>query len=167
MRKLIHKLSKESLLYKSPIHGLKHWITVERNGLYLAKFNGADTYMISLFSYLHDCKREDEYTDPKHGHRAAEYAFHIRDEFIDLNDENFEKLYHALKYHNQSLDTADLNISTCWDADRLDLDRVGIYPDPNRLFNTEAKRIAEEVDLTLLDQQPKKNWTYSEDQPND
>jgi uncharacterized protein len=163
MRKLIHKLSKESLLYQSPIHGLKHWITVERNGLYLATFNDADPYMISLFAYLHDCKRENEYADLKHGHRAAEYAHQIREEFIDLNNEKFDKLYHALKYHSQRLDTDDVTISTCWDADRLDLDRVGIYPDPDRLFNAEAKRIAEEVDLTVLDEQPKKKWLSSAD----
>ena len=28
---------------------------------------------------------------------------------------------------------------TCWDADRLDLGRVGIRPDPRRLFTAAAR----------------------------
>ncbi|MEI6420964.1 MAG: hypothetical protein WCP55_02025, partial [Lentisphaerota bacterium] len=55
-------------------HGIKHWQRVERNGLKIAEKNGADEDVIRLFAYLHDCKRENEYTDPLHGPRAAAYA---------------------------------------------------------------------------------------------
>lgn len=158
MRNLIHKLSKESLLYGSPIHGLKHWITVERNGLYLSQFNEANQEIVSLFSYLHDCQRVNEYTDAEHGFRAAEYAHSIRSEFINLNDADFEKLYYAIEWHNHGRLSEDDTISTCWDADRLDLDRVGIYPSSDYLTNPEAKRIADEFDYVLLDEQPSTDW---------
>ena len=35
-------------------------------------------------------------------------------------------------------------------ADRLDLLRVGIMPDADRLYNKEAKRIANETDFLVL-----------------
>lgn len=34
---------------------------------------------------------------------------------------------------------ADITVQTCWDADRLDLGRVGIRPDPDRLCTSAAK----------------------------
>jgi uncharacterized protein len=37
---------------------------------------------------------------------------------------------------------ADNTIQTCWDADRLDLGRVGIVPDPSRLCTAAAKEPA-------------------------
>ena len=44
-----------------------------------------------------------------------------------------------------------ITINTCWDADRLDLGRVGITPDSKYLFNAEAKRIADENDYKVLE----------------
>ena len=158
MRELIHRLSKESKLYKSPIHGLKHWISVERNGLYLAKFNEANKRIVSLFSYLHDCQRENEFIDPEHGLRAAEYAHSLRGELLDLDDNDFDLLYFALQWHNHGQLSDNVTISTCWDADRLDIDRVGIYPDEKYLSSPEAKRIANDIDLAILDRQKSNNW---------
>ena len=40
---------------------------------------------------------------------------------------------------------ADITVQTCWDADRLDLGRVGIIPRPDRLCTEEAR------DPVLLD----------------
>ena len=34
---------------------------------------------------------------------------------------------------------ADITVQTCWDADRLDLGRVGIRPDPRRLCTAAAR----------------------------
>ena len=39
------------------------------------------------------------------------------------------------------LTTDDLTVMACWDADRLDLGRVGIRVDPKRLFTTTAQDI--------------------------
>jgi hypothetical protein len=44
--------------------------------------------------------------------------------------------------HAKGLIEADVTVQTCWDADRLDLGRVGIVPDPARLCTAAAKESA-------------------------
>jgi uncharacterized protein len=143
-------LERESLLFNSPIHGVKHWQTVERNAHYLANFNKADIEVLSYFAYFHDCMRENEHRDKGHGPRAASFAKQHRD-FIPLNDIQFKQLTNACKGHTYGERPECITINTCWDADRLDLLRVGIMPDANRLHNKEAKRIANEADFLALD----------------
>ena len=58
--KIINLLKEYAELFHSEIHGISHWKTVERNGLYLAKFSGADPKVVSLFAYFHDCMREND-----------------------------------------------------------------------------------------------------------
>ena len=142
-------LKAESGFIDSRIHGLKHWQTVERNGHYLADFNGADKKVLSYFAYFHDCMRENEYRDKGHGPRAAVFAKKHRD-IIPLNAVQFKQLTDACKGHTYGKRPECITINTCWDADRLDLGRVGITPDANRLFNTEAKRIADTWDFLEL-----------------
>jgi uncharacterized protein len=142
-------LKAESGFIDSRIHGLKHWQTVERNGHYLADFNGADKKVLSYFAYFHDCMRENEYRDKGHGPRAAVFAKKHRD-IIPLNEMQFKQLTDACKGHTYGKRPECITINTCWDADRLDLGRVGITPDADRLFNTEAKRIADTWDFLKL-----------------
>ena len=47
----------------------------------------------------------------------------------------------ALKYHSDGYTDADLTVQVCWDADRLDLGRVGIKPAPHRLCTASAKSV--------------------------
>jgi len=61
------------------MHGLSHWQAVERNGHYLSRFIDADIKVISYFAYSHDCMRENDDIDPKHGHRGAMFAEVHRD----------------------------------------------------------------------------------------
>ena len=146
---IIKKLQKDSLLFNSHLHGLTHWQTVEKYGLYLAKYSKADVSVVSLFAYFHDCKRENEDYDPKHGYRGAEYAKEIRT-LIPLTDDQFDSLYKACAGHTGGLNASNNTIATCWDADRLDLGRVGILPDPDLLFTDEAKRLAETGDILKI-----------------
>jgi len=44
-------------------------------------------------------------------------------------------------------------VATCWDADRLDLGRVGIKPDARYLFSDEAKEIANAAGFSVLGKQ--------------
>lgn len=126
-------------------HGLSHWRKVEENGLNLAKENGADKLVISLFAYLHDSRRENEDEDEDHGLRAS----HLLDELIEaevisISDLQYQQLAQALIWHNSDLARSDdITVQTCWDADRLDLGRVGMTPDPKRLFTKEGKKLAE------------------------
>tara|TARA_B100002019_G_C20943408_1_gene437969 strand:- start:137 stop:583 length:447 start_codon:yes stop_codon:yes gene_type:complete len=141
---LINQIKKDTNIWRSPIHGLRHWKNVEENGLFLAHGKNINLKIISYFSYLHDCCRENENSDPLHGPRAARYAKRNR-ELFDLNDVDFKKLIRACSGHTFAEPSNTINLDhevlICWDADRLDLTRVGIRPDPERLFTKEAKMI--------------------------
>jgi uncharacterized protein len=136
---LIKRLKLEFALNWRGIHGVRHWSRVRINGLYLAKLNGANTEIIELFAFLHDSKRENDNEDPLHGQRGAEFAETLRNTLIKLNDHDFELLKYACKYHSDGLTEGDITVQTCWDADRLDLGRVGILPNPKYLCTVEAK----------------------------
>ncbi len=147
--KLLEKLEKESLFYNSSIHGIKHWKVVETNGHYLASFTSADIEVISYFAYIHDCMRKNEYEDIKHGLRGARFAEKHRS-IIDLNEAQFKQLTDACKGHTDGKMSDCVTIQTCWDADRLDIGRVGIIVSSEFLFSSEAKRIANSKDFSVL-----------------
>ncbi|MCD6286826.1 MAG: hypothetical protein J7M39_13020 [Anaerolineae bacterium] len=105
----------------------------------LAQINGANTAVVEYFAFLHDIKRLNDGRDPHHGQRSADFARTIRNTLIHLDDTQFEQLIYACAEHTRGLTDTDITIGTCWDADRLDLARVGIIPDPKRLC-TEAAR---------------------------
>ena len=147
---LLTLLETHSLLFHSDYHGLDHWRRVERNGLYLCEFNYAHKDVVSHFAYFHDSMRENEWEDPEHGPRAAAFLKQHREK-IALDDDAFKLLCRACSGHTHGHKSADETIMTCWDADRLDLGRVGIQPDSKYLFNDEAKRIADKHDFESLD----------------
>jgi uncharacterized protein len=146
---LINLLKKESLLFDSPIHGFYHWQTVERNGLYLSQFSGADSKVVVYFAYFHDCMRENENTDPKHGPRGAEFA-KLHQNILGLTNSQLDKLCLACSSHTYGHQSNCPTITTCWDADRLDIGRVGVIPNSKYLFNAEAKRISDQGDRKSL-----------------
>jgi len=121
-------------------HGVAHWARVLENGLKLAEQTKADVEVVTLFAVLHDSRRINEVTDPDHGPRAAEFAGRLRGHVFELNDIQFRLLQRACEGHTHERTHPDLTIQTCWDADRLDLGRVGITPHPSRLCTEIAKR---------------------------
>lgn len=141
-QRLIKRLSVVSEMFYSSLHGIDHWRRVERNGLHLSKFTQADTAIVSCFAYLHDCMRMSEGHDPEHGKRGAAYAKELRGDILTLDDEQLETLCHACEWHTAGRHTDNITVATCWDADRLDLGRVGITPSEKYLLTDEAKRIA-------------------------
>jgi uncharacterized protein len=124
---------------RSSIHGVDHWVRVERNGLYLAGKTGADPVVVSLFALFHDSRRKNDGFDPGHGLRGAEYARSLRGELTILADGAFELLLFACAHHTDRRRVDDITVAACWDADRLELGRVGIAP-RERFFNTEPAR---------------------------
>ena len=122
------------------LHGPDHWQRVRENGLRIAHhYKIAKVEMVELFAYLHDCCRESDGTDPQHGPRAAEFAESLRGSLIDLEDEIFELLRIAIAGHTTGGAHDSLMVGICWDADRLDLGRVGIQPAPRYLCTDFAK----------------------------
>lgn len=125
-------------------HGVSHWARVRHNGLLLAEHTGANRKVVEYFSFIHDLGRDNEFHDPDHGARAAEIAAQIAGDLIDVTAAELRLLQDACAGHSNGHMVADVTVMTCWDADRLDLGRVGIRPDPQRLCN-EAARAPEVV----------------------
>lgn len=119
-------------------HGLGHWERVRENGLKLARKTDADTLLVQSFAYLHDCCREDDFSDPEHGPRAAVFLIEISGE-LALAPERPTLLYEAIRDHTEVLHHRNPTIATCWDADRLDIGRVGKKPQ-ERFLSTAAAR---------------------------
>ena len=121
------------------IHGVSHWSRVRNNGLKLATHTGANRQVVELFAFLHDSCRLDDGYDREHGRRAARFAETLLGTHIFLPDHDFELLVHACTNHTWGNTVADITVQTCWDADRLDLGRVGTIPNPKRLCTAAAK----------------------------
>ena len=124
----------------SHIHGELHWRTVGANGLWLAEpLDGADTLVIFLFALLHDSMRVNDSIDPEHGPRAAAFAGELHAEGVcPPHAAQLETLQYACFEHTNGLVSDDPTVGACWDADRLDLPRVGIQPDPARFSTARA-----------------------------
>jgi uncharacterized protein len=122
------------------IHGWPHWVRVRENGERLAAVTGADLEVVEPFALLHDIARRNDAYDPRHGARAAELVLTLAGRLLRLDRLQLEQLTFACARHTEGLLDADATIQTCWDADRLDLGRVGIEPDPARLCTDAARR---------------------------
>ena len=126
-------------LPRHSIHGPAHWARVRYNGLLLSRECGADWQVVELFAFIHDSQRYDDGFDPDHGPRAADYALRTCGNLFQLSDSQLTKLVQACTGHTHEHLTSCVTVQTCWDADRLDLARVGIIPDPYYLGTDLAK----------------------------
>lgn len=138
-RELWKYVSEEKRSASSPIHGLTHWRRVYENGLMIAKETGANIDLVELFALFHDSCRFNDGKDHNHGRRAAKWVASMRSDFSDLPEDLFQFLLEALRDHTHVRHTDNIHIAACWDADRLDLDRVGKTP-REEFMNTEIGR---------------------------
>lgn len=130
------------------IHGAPHWARVRANGLRLAQLTGASTNVVEYFAFMHDVCRKNDDEDPYHGLHASDFARQLHGQLV-LTDKEFDELITACALHNDGyISGYSTTILTCWDADRLDLGRVFIKPNP-RYLCTDAAR-----DPQMLD------WSY-------
>ena len=118
------------------IHGLAHWARAMANGLRLAPLTGADPEVVSLFAIFHDSLRHYDGTDVHHGPRAAKW---IRTLDLGITPQQQALLVEACAGHTNALHSSDPTVGTCWDADRLDIGRIGVEVDPFYM-STEAAR---------------------------
>ena len=110
------------------IHGPAHWKAVLANGMLLADALQVDRSFVAVFALLHDCRRENEWDDPLHGARAAGVASELNGRYFDFASDRLASLTEALRLHDAGQVHADIHISCCWAADRIELRRVGIEP---------------------------------------
>jgi len=120
-------------------HGVVHWARVLENGLRVAAATGADAEVVTLFALFHDARRVNESWDDGHGRRGGDFARTLRGSLVHLDDARFELLFDACDRHTDGHTTGDPTLLACWDADRIDLGRVGITPRAARL-GTDAGR---------------------------
>ena len=122
-------------------HGVLHWARVLENGLRVADVNGADREVVTLFALFHDARRLNESRDHGHGQRGGDFARTLRGSLVHLDDAQFTLFYEACRLHTDGHTDADPTLQACWDADRLDLGRVGITPAPHRLCTAAARSL--------------------------
>ena len=137
---LVAHLRKEFRLDWHGIHGASHWARVRFHGVSLARGLGLDPRVPALFGLVHDSQRYNDDHDPEHGPRAADYAYWLwRKGVIALDAASMALLREACHGHSDGHVEAHPLVQVCWDADRLDLGRVGICPDPRYLCTVAAK----------------------------
>jgi len=105
----------------------------------MARVNGAREDVVELFAFLHDSQRLHDGTDREHGARAADYALKLNREVLLFDRLGLELLTYAVRHHSDELLEADITVQTCWDADRLDLGRVGMTPRVEKLCTEEVR----------------------------
>ena len=142
---LVAMLRREFALEWKSIHGAPHWARVRRNGLRIAAVTNASRRVVELFAFLHDARRLHDGGDREHGARAALLVRELGAGPLAISGEEAELLAYACRHHSDGLIEADVTVQTCWDADRLDLGRVGIRPDPERLCTTAARRLCADL----------------------
>ena len=134
-------------------HGLSHWQRVERNGFILSMENGAirkdiNIKVVRYFAYLHDKCRLNDWADLEHGVRTADMLPTIRNTILkDFTDEEMALLEKACRYHTTEQRTGIPTIDVCFDADRLDLGRVGIEPNPKLMATEQGAYYAANIHL--------------------
>ena len=137
LRRLIDAVYAGSTSRDSMLHGEGHWKCVAWTGSELADHvPRCDRAAVLLFALLHDTQRLNDGHDP----RAASFArdLHARG-LIAPPAETLELLCDACHDHTAGTTSDDPTVGTCWDADRLNLWRVGMRPDPRWLSTTPAK----------------------------
>lgn len=122
------------------IHGASHWARVRWTGLALCERTGANRTVVELFAMVHDVCRDNDHHDPLHGARAARFLHELRGSVISISDTEADLLAFACTHHSDGHTEADVTVKTCWDADRLDLGRVSIRPQPRYLCTAAAKQ---------------------------
>ncbi|OUV22096.1 MAG: hypothetical protein CBC55_04690 [Gammaproteobacteria bacterium TMED95] len=142
----------EERLSPNGLHGCRHWERVLINGLLLEQvlpdYVCADT--IYLFALFHDSKRMREGEDPGHGARGAAFFNECVDKGLITFREHLgapnaneviANVSRACTRHSENLFDDEPHVAACFDADRLDLERVSIYPDREKLnFQTAISR---------------------------
>lgn len=129
----------------SETHAVSHWDRVYENGLKLLD-EGVRPKVLEAFAYTHDVCRNSDRRDLDHGPRAAEEALPaIRHTLLAfLDDEEFDLLVEACREHTACRGSIHPTVNACCDADRLDLTRIHVAPDPDKMCSPKGRVLAAE-----------------------
>lgn len=130
----------------SKVYGPEHWKRVAVAGVELCReMPGADPLVVLRFALLHDSQRYTDSTDPGHGRRGGALARELLRGDEALSAAQVDQVVKACALHTAGQTTPDPTIGVCWDADRLNLWRVGSRPDP-AFLSTEAAGTLERIE---------------------
>lgn len=125
------------------MHGPTHWRRVEKFGIRLAQATeGADLLVVRLFAVFHDSRRINEFKDPDHGPEAEKFVLRKQGDWFTLTETQLNALCLACRDHAEGYVSTNPTIGCCWDADRLDLPRVGIPPHRDLMSTPTGKALA-------------------------
>ena len=136
---LLEEIAQQYTLDPTGIHGLNHWGRVLETGLTLVGTEGGDETVIRLFAIFHDACRLNQSIDRGHGSRGAQLAEQLLSDLTLVTSSQLDTLIQACREHTDGKTTADVTVQVCWDADRLDLGRAGIIPNPRFLCTRTGK----------------------------
>lgn len=137
---LVAEIKQQYVLDWHGIHGICHLHRVYKNGMRLGTQEGVNLKVVQFFALFHDSRRNHDGCDSGHGKRGAELALKLR-RMIPLNDQEMQQLVLACKLHTSARTHEDITIQVCFDCDRLDLGRVGNYPDRAYLSSPLARNV--------------------------
>lgn len=137
-QRVVLRIQSLATIGASSLHGDRHWRRVAWLGAHLAnEVPTCDPWIVLLFALIHDSQRMNDGHDPEHGHRAARLVRALSKE-LGLEGERLVLLESACFAHADGDVSYDSTVGVCWDADRLDLWRCGITPDPRYLSTAAA-----------------------------
>jgi len=95
-----------------------------------------------MYALFHDAMRFNDGDDKGHGLRG----FHLWERYKQLDTHieilfshrQEELFFEACAEHSDGHRSTDPTIAVCWDADRLDLHRKGLWPDPRFMSTQEG-----------------------------
>ena len=134
------KIIFNSYTLKEGLHGLNHVKRVVENAKTIAKNECPNHYDdIVMGAYLHDIGRVNDNGGNEHALQGFEISKQLLAKYWPHLDHR--KILTAIKEHADSLITDDPLIGSIWDADRLDLTRLGIKINPELLSTKTAKKL--------------------------
>lgn len=98
--------------------------------------------MVTLFAYLHDSCRFNDGSDYEHGPRAVKLIMTMQGKIFTITQEQLDLLTEACQGHTSGGCNDNPTIGACWDADRLDLGRVGKTPAARLMSTPPGKKMA-------------------------
>jgi uncharacterized protein len=156
-KKIIKEILTEfPLNIRESFDGINHIARVIENGIILSEINRSKLNVIIVYAFFHNIKKKSNEQDKNHAERSANFLRNYEKE-LNITEEEFDMVYEACKNHSDELFNENKNIADCWDADRLDIMRKGLYPNKEKMNSSAAKNpgiITWAMKRSLNDYQP-------------
>lgn len=121
------------------LHGFSHLRRVAILAGRLANAVGEDVESAVVMGFLHDSARKNDGNDIEHAHDSAALARELMEKFYPHLD--VDRICEAIEGHADGEVTTDPLTACLWDADRLELKRIGRTVDVDLLSTGIAKRL--------------------------